>query len=73
MNQIYTELPSRINEMAEGDEEFKLELTNAIFNGLRELKEKYTEGILEHDVIKIQQIRHKLCYHFFFSINFKIV
>ena len=60
MSQIYTELPIRIKEMAEGDEEFRLELTNAIFNGLIELKEKYTEGLLQHDLVKIQQIRHKV-------------
>ncbi|MDX5339123.1 MAG: hypothetical protein LPK25_08850 [Cyclobacteriaceae bacterium] len=60
MTQIYTELPKRISEMAEGDEEFKSELTQAIFTGLIELKEKYAEGLKDHDMVKIQQIRHKV-------------
>jgi hypothetical protein len=60
MTHIYTALPLRILEMAEGDEEFRIELTNAIFNGLNELKEKYTEGYLQKDLVKIQQIRHKV-------------
>ncbi|MDX5476863.1 MAG: hypothetical protein LPJ98_00285 [Cyclobacteriaceae bacterium] len=60
MTQIYTELPKRISEMAEGDEEFKSELTRAIFNGLLELKEVYAEGLKDRDLVKIQQIRHKL-------------
>lgn len=60
MTQIYAELPKRISEMAEGDEEFKSELTQAIFNGLLELKEKYAEGLKDQDEVKIQQIRHKV-------------
>jgi len=60
MSRIYTALPIRISEMAEGDEEFKIELTNAIFNGLVELKEKYAEGLKDRDMVKIQQIRHKV-------------
>jgi hypothetical protein len=60
MTHIYTALPQRVLEMAEGDEEFRMELTNAIFKGLIELKEKYTEGLLHQDLVKIQQIRHKL-------------
>lgn len=60
MTQIYTELPKRISEMAEGDEDFKSELTQAIFNGLLELKEKYAEGLKDRDQVKIQQIRHKV-------------
>lgn len=60
MTQFYTELPQRIQEMAEGDEEFRIELTQAIYQGLLELKEKYSEGLQEHDMVKIQQIRHKV-------------
>ncbi|WP_026951723.1 hypothetical protein [Algoriphagus mannitolivorans] len=60
MTQIYTELPKRISEMAEGDEEFRSELTQAIFNGLLELKEKYAEGLKDQDMVMIQQIRHKV-------------
>lgn len=60
MTQFYAELPQRILEMAEGDDEFRIELTQAIYQGLQELKVKYQEGLLEHDMVKIQQIRHKI-------------
>ena len=60
MTQFYADLPLRIQEMAEGDEEFRIELTQAIYQGLLELKEKYVEGLQEHDMVKIQQIRHKV-------------
>ncbi len=60
MNNFYPELNQRILEMAEGDDEFKIELITAIFNGLVELQTKYGEGILEKDEVKIQQIRHKI-------------
>lgn len=56
----YPELNTRISEMAEGDEDFRSELTLAIFNGLKELLEKYQEGNLESDLVKIQKIRHKI-------------
>ena len=60
MIQIYPELNQRILEMSEGDEEFRIELTIAIYNGLVELKAKYFEGIEKENEIIIQQIRHKL-------------
>lgn len=60
MEQIYPDLNQRIFDMSEGDEEFQKELTLAIYNGLVDLKEKYGEGSLEKDDLKIQQIRHKL-------------
>lgn len=60
MEQIYPELDQLISEMADGDKEFKSQLTLAIHQGLLELKEKYTEGSSEKDDHKIQQIRHKL-------------
>jgi hypothetical protein len=34
----------RIEEMSEGDAEFKAELVAALFKSLSELKEKYLEG-----------------------------
>lgn len=46
--------------MAEGDDEFRIELTSAIYNGLVELEAKYSEGLAEKDEVKIQQIRHKI-------------
>ena len=60
MTSYYPELNQRIEEMCDGDEEFRLELTQAIYRGLLELKKVYTEGSQEKDMLKIQQIRHKL-------------
>lgn len=60
MSNYYPELNQRILEMAEGDDEFRIELTSAIYNGLLELQAKYSEAISEKDEVKIQQIRHKI-------------
>mgnify|MGYP005753708739 CR=1 FL=1 len=60
MTNNYSELHQRIADMSEGDDEFKMELTQAIYNGLQELLQKYSEGHQEQDQIKIQQIRHKV-------------
>ncbi|GAB2502768.1 MAG: hypothetical protein EP311_05870 [Cytophagales bacterium] len=60
MIQFYPDLSQRIDEMAEGDEDFRAELTQAIFEGLVELKAKYAEGLDKKDLVIIQQVRHKL-------------
>lgn len=60
MEHIYPELDQLISDMSDGDSEFKRELTLAIYTGLVELKEKYSEGAFEKNDTKIQQIRHKL-------------
>ncbi|WPR76897.1 hypothetical protein [Algoriphagus sp. NG3] len=60
MEQLYPELDLLIINMSEGDESFQKELTQAIYLGLLELKDIYTEGSMERDDEKIQQIRHKL-------------
>ncbi|MCS5489434.1 hypothetical protein [Algoriphagus limi] len=60
MSLIYPELSQRIEEMSEGDEEFKKELTQAIFAGLKELKQFYSDGMVQRDLEVIQQIRHKV-------------
>ena len=60
MIRLYPELNQKILEIAEGDEEFKLELTTAIYQGLIELKEVYSDGVEQQDIVKIQQIRHKV-------------
>ena len=60
MSNFYPELNQRILEMAEGDDEFRMELTSAIYNGLLELEAKYSEGLQNRDEVKIQQIRHKV-------------
>jgi hypothetical protein len=60
MNKFYPGLNQKILEMAEGDEDFRIELTDSIHKGLLELESKYKEGFLEKDELKIQQIRHKI-------------
>ncbi|GMQ27367.1 hypothetical protein [Algoriphagus confluentis] len=60
MIQFYPELSQRIEEMAEGDKDFREELTKAILDGLVELKSKYAEGLIKKDQVIIQQVRHKL-------------
>lgn len=60
MNTIYPDLRQLIEDMAEGDKEFKDELTQAIHNGLVELLDVYADGLKLQDEVKIQQIRHKV-------------
>jgi len=60
MADIQSELEQIIFNVAEGDLEFKQELTCAIYNGLIELKNIYEEAAVEKNEYKIQQIRHKL-------------
>lgn len=60
MKHRYPELNQRILEMSEGDEEFQMELTNAIYNGLLEVQLKYQDGFKTKNEISIQQIRHKI-------------
>ena len=50
----------RIDEMTEGDADFKAELLTAIYNSLHELREKYLEGSEEQNDTTIQEIRHKV-------------
>ena len=50
----------RIDEMAEGDADFRAELVSALFKSLSELKEKYIEGAELKDAEIISQIRHKV-------------
>lgn len=60
MSLAYPELNQHILDMAEGDEEFREDLTKAIHTGLIELQEKYAEGKQLKDDVIIQQIRHKV-------------
>lgn len=50
----------KIDEMAEGDADFRAELVSALFKSLTELKEKYLEGAEQKDLEIISQIRHKV-------------
>lgn len=49
-----------IDEMADGDAEFKAELVSAIYASLVELKEKYLEGAEDQNEETIHLIRHKV-------------
>ncbi len=50
----------KIEEMTEGDAEFKAELVSAIYFSLQELRDKYIEGAENQDQVIIQEIRHKV-------------
>ena len=50
----------RIEEMTEGDADFKSELVTALHASLLELREKYLEGAELVDEEIIQEIRHKV-------------
>lgn len=50
----------RVEEMAEGDADFRAELVSALFKSLSELKEKYLEGAEKTDLEILSQIRHKV-------------
>lgn len=60
MIQTTADLNLKILAIADGDEEFKLELTKAIHTGLIELKTVYKQGNEAKDEVIIQQIRHKM-------------
>jgi len=47
-------------EMAEGDKEFETELLDAIINSVKDLRKKYSEGILMKSDDIIMQARHKI-------------
>ena len=50
----------RVEEMAEGDDDFRKELLRAIYTSIQELKIKYVEGLSSHNLEKLQQARHKI-------------
>ncbi len=50
----------RIDDMTEGDADFKAELLSAIYTSLQELRDKYIEGASNADDTMIQEIRHKV-------------
>ncbi|MCH7400402.1 hypothetical protein ACFOUP_07920 [Belliella kenyensis] len=60
MNNIEPINLSKIDEMAEGDLEFKNELVSAIYTSLIDLRTKYIEGSEKEENETIQQIRHKV-------------
>ncbi len=52
-------MKSLIAELAEDDLEFQQQLTSAIYEGLKELKEQYLIGAKTKNEELIKQIRHK--------------
>ncbi|WP_291780299.1 hypothetical protein [Cecembia sp.] len=50
----------KIDEMTDGDADFKAELITAIYNSLVELRDVYIQGAAEEDEETIQEIRHKV-------------
>jgi translation elongation factor EF-G len=50
----------RVEEMAEGDMEFRTQLLNAIYTSIQDLKKKYVEGLTMHNEEIIKQARHKI-------------
>ena len=59
MNNPSRNLKVLIAEMSEDDLEFQGQLTNALYNGLKELKTQYVIGANSKDEEIIKQIRHK--------------
>lgn len=51
---------NRVEEMAEGDLEFRSQLLNAIYSSIQDLKLKYIEGLSQQNEEIIQQARHKI-------------
>jgi len=47
-------------EMAEGDKEFETELLDAIINSVKDLRKKYSDGIMMQSEDVIMQARHKI-------------
>jgi hypothetical protein len=50
----------KVEEMVEGDEEFRTQLFQAIQLAIRELQDTYTKGIMLKDADMIRQARHKI-------------
>ncbi|GGZ32671.1 hypothetical protein GCM10007049_27740 [Echinicola pacifica] len=50
----------KVHEMAEGDQEFEVELLEAIASSVQELKERYAEAITNRDEKMMHQARHKV-------------
>jgi len=59
MNNSHLALKSLIADMAEDDLEFQQQLTTAIYNGIKELKEQYLIGAKTKNEEVIREIRHK--------------
>ncbi|EON79345.1 hypothetical protein ADIS_0147 [Lunatimonas lonarensis] len=50
----------KVEEMVEGDEEFRTQLFQAIQVAIRELQDTYAKGIMLKDMDMIRQARHKI-------------
>lgn len=50
----------KVEEMVEGDDEFRTQLFQAIQVAVKELQDNYVNGIREKDAEAIRQARHKI-------------
>jgi|SRR5690606_9757617 hypothetical protein len=50
----------KVEEMAEGDIDFKAELLHALYTSVQDLQIKYLEGLRSQDEEVLQQARHKI-------------
>ncbi|GGF27283.1 hypothetical protein GCM10011339_14240 [Echinicola rosea] len=50
----------KVHEMSEGDLEFQKELLQAIASSVEELKDRYTEAMVQRDEDLLHQARHKV-------------
>lgn len=51
---------SKVDEMAEGDMDFKAELLQALYTSIQDLQTKYVEGLSSRSEETLQQARHKI-------------
>ncbi|MCC5936648.1 MAG: hypothetical protein JJU34_05155 [Lunatimonas sp.] len=50
----------KVEDMVEGDDEFRTQLFQAILVAVKELRDTYSKGIIQKDPDLIRQARHKI-------------
>lgn len=50
----------KVEEMAEGDMDFKAELLQALYTSVQDLQTRYVEGLSSQNAEALQQARHKI-------------
>lgn len=51
---------NKVDEMAEGDTDFKAELLHALYTSIQDLQTRYVEGLSLQNEEALQQARHKI-------------
>lgn len=51
---------NKVEEMAEGDMDFRAELLQALYTSIQDLQTKYVEGLSSQSEEALQQARHKI-------------